>query len=299
MTDRLQPVMQEAYRLAYIRKPEFMGNTRTEEKDPKFKVISDLPWCEQEINERLAAYRQLSDKVEQEWHALPAQKKETYFQLVKYPVQAAAQMNNKLLTAQLARHGKADWADSDRAYDSIVSLTKTYNTTKWNRMMDFQPRRLLVFNRVERKALSSGLLEKPQAVYTWNGADCVEGASVICEGLGYEGKAVAVEKKKELTFEFAAWETDSVEVEVRLLPNHPVEGERLRFTISLDGSATEAVSYETKGRSEEWKENVLCNQAVRRMILPVARKASHRLIFTALDEGVVLDQICLYMPRIK
>ena len=297
--DRLQPVMQEAYRLAYIRKPEFMGNTRTEEKDPKFKVISDLPWCEQEINERLAAYRQLSDKVEQEWHALPAQKKETYFQLVKYPIQAAAQMNNKLLTAQLARHGKADWADSDRAYDSIVSLTKTYNTTKWNRMMDFQPRRLLVFNRVERKALSSGLLEKPQAVYTWNGADCVEGASVICEGLGYEGKAVAVEKKKELTFEFAAWETDSVEVEVRLLPNHPVEGERLRFTISLDGSATEAVSYETKGRSEEWKENVLCNQAVRRMILPVARKASHRLIFTALDEGVVLDQICLYMPRIK
>ena len=129
-----------------------------------------------------------------------------------------------------------------------------------------------------KKALSSGLPEKRQAVYTWNGADCVEGASVICEGLGYEGKAVAVEKKKELTFEFAAWETDSVEVEVRLLPNHPVEGERLRFTISLDGSATEAVSYETKGRSEEWKENVLCNQAVRRMILPVARKASHRLI---------------------
>lgn len=297
--DRLQPVMQEAYRLAYIRKPEFMGNTRTEEKDPKFKVISDLPWSEQEINERLAAYRQLSDKVEQEWHALPAQKKETYFQLVKYPVQAAAQMNNKLLTAQLARHGKADWADSDRAYDSIVSLTKRYNTTKWNRMMDFQPRRLPVFNRVERKALSSGLPEKRQAVYTWNGADCAEGVSAICEGLGYEGKAVAVSKNKELTFEFTAWETDSVEVEVRLLPNHPVEGERLRFTISLDGSATEAVSYETKGRSEEWKENVLCNQAVRRMVLPVARKASHRLIFTALDEGVVLDQIYLYTPRIK
>ena len=297
--DRLQPVMQEAYRLAYIRKPEFMGNTRTEEKDPKFKVISDLPWSEQEINERLAAYRQLSDKVEQEWRALPAQKKETYFQLVKYPVQAAAQMNNKLLTAQLARRGKADWADSDRAYDSIVSLTKRYNTTKWNRMMDFQPRRLPVFNRVERKALSSGLPEKRQAVYTWNGADCAEGVSAICEGLGYEGKAVAVSKNKELTFEFTAWETDSVEVEVRLLPNHPVEGERLRFTISLDGSATEAVSYETKGRSEEWKENVLCNQAVRRMVLPVARKASHRLIFTALDEGVVLDQIYLYTPRIK
>ena len=51
-------------------------------------------------------------------------------------------MNSKLLTAQLARRGKVDWADSDRAYDSIVSLTKRYNTTKWNRMMDFQPRKL-------------------------------------------------------------------------------------------------------------------------------------------------------------
>lgn len=55
-------------------------------------------------------------------------------------------MNSKLLTAQLARRGKVDWADSDRAYDSIVSLTKRYNTTKWNRMMDFQPRKLPVFD---------------------------------------------------------------------------------------------------------------------------------------------------------
>ncbi len=299
MAGRLLPVMQEAYRLAYIRKPEFMGNTRTEEKDPKFNIVSDLPWSEQEISDRLATYRQLSDKVEQEWHTLPAQKKETYFQLVKYPVQAAAQMNKKLLTAQLARHGKADWADSDRAYDSIVSLTKSYNTKKWNRMMDFQPRRLPVFNRVERKTLSSGLLEKRQAAYTWNGTDCVEGTSSTCDGLGYEGKSVAVAKKESLTFEFAAWEMDSVEVEVRLLPSHPIEGGRLRFALSLDGSTTEAVSYETHGRSEEWKENVLRNQAVRRIILPVARKASHRLTFTALDEGVVLDQICLYTPRIK
>ena len=296
---RLQPVMQESYRLAYIRKPEFMGNTRTEEKDPKFKVISDLPWSEQEINERLVAYKQLSDKVEQEERMIPALKKGTYFQWVKYPVQAAAQMNNKLLKAQLARHGKADWADSDKAFDSIVSLTKNYNTAKWNRMMDFQPRKLPVFERVERRTLLSALPEKRQAVYTWNGADYVKGSSVACEGLGYEGKAVAVAKNQDLTFEFAAWKTDSVEVEVRLLPNHPIEGERLRFAVSLDGGVASSVSYETRGRSEEWKENVLCNQAVRRIVLPVARQKSHKLVFTALDEGVVLDQIHLYVPLIN
>lgn len=63
-------------------------------------------------------------------------------------------MNSKLLTAQLARRGKVDWADSDRAYDSIVSLTKRYNTTKWNRMMDFQPRKLPVLTGWKENSLS-------------------------------------------------------------------------------------------------------------------------------------------------
>ena len=110
-------------------------------------------------------------------------------------------MNSKLLTAQLARRGKVDWADSDRAYDSIVSLTKRYNTTKWKSYRWISNHdKLPVFNRVERKTVLSVLPEKRQAVYTWNGADCVNSSPVVCEGLGYEGKAVAVAKNKELTF---------------------------------------------------------------------------------------------------
>ena len=78
---------------------------------------------------------------------IPSGRQSAYFELVKYPVQAATQMNRKLLYAQLARHGKADWEKSDLAYDSIVVLTKQYNSLedgKWNRMMDFQPRKLPV-----------------------------------------------------------------------------------------------------------------------------------------------------------
>lgn len=58
------PVMQEHYRLAHIRKPEFMGNTREEEKDPVYRVVKDLPWSEKEINGRLQAYDKLSEAVE-------------------------------------------------------------------------------------------------------------------------------------------------------------------------------------------------------------------------------------------
>ena len=134
--EELLPAMEAHYQLSYIRKPEFMGNTREEERDPKYKVIKDLPWSEQTISERLRSYTVLSDVVERMESNIPADRQDAYFQLVKYPVQAAAQMNRKILTAQLARHSKADWKQSDTAFDSIASLTQQYNSLqngKWNR----------------------------------------------------------------------------------------------------------------------------------------------------------------------
>ena len=73
-----------------------------------------------------------------------------------------------------------------------------------------------------------------------------------------------------------------------------MDEKQLRFTLSVDKSAPQTVSYETKGRSEEWKENVLRNQAIRKVKLPVSKRKSHKLVIKALDEGVVLDQIMLY-----
>ena len=122
------PVMQEHYRLAHIRKPEFMGNTREEENNPIYRVVKDLPWSEREINERLNAYDELSETVEKAASKVPVDRQSAYFELVKYPVQAAAQMNRKLLYAQLARHDKVDWEKSDAAYDSIAALTQHYNS---------------------------------------------------------------------------------------------------------------------------------------------------------------------------
>jgi hypothetical protein len=41
--DELLSIMNEYYRLAYIRKPEFMGNTRTEESNPAWKEVKICP----------------------------------------------------------------------------------------------------------------------------------------------------------------------------------------------------------------------------------------------------------------
>ena len=290
-------VMQEHYRLAHIRKPEFMGNTREEEKNPVYRVVKDLPWSEREINERLNAYSELSETVEKAASKVPADRQSAYFELVKYPVQAATQMNRKLLYAQLARHDKEDWEKSDAAYDSIAALTQHYNSLengKWNRMMDFKPRKLPVFNRVERNAATAPMTADRKAACQWNGAEAKKGNAIVCEGLGYEGKAAEIRKGDALTFSFGNLKTDSVEVDIRLLPNHPVHGDKLRFSVSLDGAEPEVIAYETKGRSEEWKENVLRNYAIRKIVLPVLGRKSHQLVIKALDEGVILDQVMLY-----
>ena len=296
----LLPVMMEHYRLSYIRKPEFMGNTREEEYHTNaYRIVKDMPWSRSYINKRLEDYQVISDKVEKLDSRIQQDRQDAYFQLIKYPVQATAEMNKKMLYAQFARHGEMNWNKSDVAYDSIASLTRIYNigirnNGKWHRMMDHQPRRLPVFEPVDRSSVETPMLEDSPGLYKWNGAEYSAGDAVSCEGLGYEEKAVMLEKNKELSFDFGECPGDSVEVEIRLLPNHPIHGGQLRFSVSIDKKNAQTVSYETQGRSEEWKENVLRNQAIRRVVLPVKKRKNHNLTIKALDEGVVIDQIEMY-----
>lgn len=317
LAEKMLPVMQESYRLAYIRKPEFLGNTRCEERDKKYSIISDLPWSEQYINARLADYKELADESERIEKMLnkaiakgnlPKERKDEFYQLFKYPVQAAAQMNNKLLYGQLARHGKETskdggagyWAKSDAAYDSIVSLTKIYNQGyynhgKWNRMMDFQPRKQSVFNRVPHTEATAAMVKDPQYIARWNATDATVGHPAAWYGLGYEGKAAGIVRNQEIGFGFEGKKVkgDSVTIEVRWVPTHPVDN-KLRFALSLDGGNPVVKEYQTKGRSEQWKVNTLQCQARVRIQLPIAKLKKHLLSIKALDDGMVLDQVYLY-----
>lgn len=296
---QILPAITEHYRLSYIRKPEFMGNTRTEERDPAWKVIKDLPWSESYINQRLASYRKVAETASRIARTIPQDRQDTYYQLVKYPLLAANEMNKKLLYGELARHGKADWKKSDAAYDSIVSLTATYNAGihnngKWNRIMDMAPRNLSVFMRVPHTSVATPLKAEPKVLYKWNGSECNAGQPTAYERLGYEEKAAGLPQGRAITFNFGNVGKDSIEVEMRMVPTHPIIAKgHLRFTIALDGGTSHEISYETVGRSEEWKENVLNNVAIRRIRLPLPRKESHNLTLKAIDEGVILDQLIL------
>lgn len=295
----LLAVMNEYYRLAYIRKPEYMGNTRTEEKDPAYKVVSDLPWSESYIIQRLKAYEAISDKVVSISGRISSEKQSAWFQLVEYPVRAAAEMNKKHLYAQLARHGKTSWQQSDAAYESIVALTKKYSSLesgKWNRMMDCQPRKLPVFDEVPHVTVEAPLPENKTPLYIFNGNEFAgfKGDKPLCHGLGYERGAVSLRSKSSVVYNFTNANIDSVKVEVALAPNHPVEGKKLRYAIAVNDQPEQIVELQTEGRSEEWKLNTLRNQAIR--TTAHALKPNERVVLkiTALDEGLVVDQIKIW-----
>ena len=299
--DELDKVMKSYYQLNYIHRPEFLGNTRTEEKDPAWKVVKDLPWSENYILTRLDTWKELSDKVDRLSRLMLREKQDAYFHLVKYRVQGAAQMNEKLLKAQLARHGKADWAESDAAYDSIVSLTRIYNEGinnqgKWRGMMDHRPRKLPVFDKVKRNTVDTPMYSDDDLVhYGWHPMYCVSGNPIPCEGLGYLGTAALIPQGVSVTYEsevVAEGIGDSVNIVLAFVPRHPVNDKSLRVALSIDNGEPHVVDYATKGRSEEWKVNILWNRAHRIVRVPVdSKKSRHTFTLTALDEGIILDEI--------
>lgn len=299
MSKELLPVMNEHYRLAYIRKPEFMGNTREEEwgKD-YYRIVSDLPWSIDSLSRRDSQYQAISDKVEELWRKIPDNGQDCFYQFVKYPVQAAAQMNRKMIAAQKARHGLADWSESTLAFDSIVSLTTIYNNgfnnnRKWNRIMDCQPRRLPVFEPVQQRVASEPMTPQTLLAAKWNGVNA-SGEYDLLEGLGYEGGAISLYKDEPVIFDVPPVEgADSIMIDIRFVPTHPLRENGLVFSLMYDDVIIgDKVHYETVGRSEEWKENVLRNQAIRTLAIK-NDGLKHRLKVIPETEGIFLDQILI------
>lgn len=307
--NRLLPVMTKHYQLAYVRKPEFMGGNRVYESNrEEWYKITDMPWTAEYVQHRLDEYRQLENEVEKISKEIPSDRKDTYFHLVKYPVQAAAEMNKKFIYAQQARHstsGEELWSKSDAAYDSIASLTRVYNigignNGKWNGIMDMKPRRLSVFNRVpregqtpepsQRAAVTYLIPSSPLAVV--NGTD-FNGYSSVAYGVGLEGNAVKLAEGHSASANFSiAKPTDNVRLLVRLLPRFPiVENGTVKISISLDNNQETVLDFATVYHNEIWKQGVIQNYAERSLPIQSISAGRHKMVVKALDDGVVLDQV--------
>jgi hypothetical protein len=177
----LADVLTRYYALNFIRKPEFMGFNGYND-DIKRTAFNPLAWGDTVVGESLpfrsndvwlhntvkdittdqnharnAAWSRLVDDEQKIGETLPPQFASAFLELVGYPVEGSAAMNEKLLATDLTyldahNHNDAALAsDSARAragYDAVQTLTAKYNSLengKWDGMMSDHPRDRHVF----------------------------------------------------------------------------------------------------------------------------------------------------------
>jgi hypothetical protein len=306
--------MKEFYHLSFQCKPEHLGGTRIGESDPAWQQVHDLPWSEKKIRHRLTRYDQMQRNVE--WlldsvYHYNYPHYDSFFQLVGYPVLATIEMNLKFLLAQLARHGiswladetvKQTWRRSDLAFYKLQQLTKQYNSQhkdKWKGMMTTDPTIQPVFQMLTHEDAKGPMPAEQPAIATFYGASyqasSFSGSDVLDPvlGLGASIRAIPIPKDCNVTYKYNYnyGNTPSANVELHLLPTHPIEAQQ-RLSVTLDGGAPIVLTYDAQPGTEEWKQNVLRNYAVVLVNIPVILPAGeHQLVVTALDEGVVLDEV--------
>ena len=153
--EEIAAIKRAYYRLAWERRPEFMGWSQTEPTRP-VRATEYIRTGGEEAERRLAAYRALVRRAEALQERLPSQLLDAYFQLVLYPVRSSASLNERILKLDLA----AEYARQQRpspnlyvhqarqAHAVIVADAAAYNALangKWAHFMDVAPRRLPVF----------------------------------------------------------------------------------------------------------------------------------------------------------
>ncbi|PZX55634.1 glycosyl hydrolase 115 family protein [Algoriphagus chordae] len=318
--EEIAKVFAEYYRLAFLRKPEYMGWSQTEPITP----TRITEFNSNEANHRLEAYAKLVEKVNAIKPSLSKERLDAYFQLVEYPIKGAALMNEKFLLAQESYLSTSPeqkmklTKQSQQAYKDIVALTEEYNLKisngKWNEMMSMHPRDLPVFSMpsyhqtdekpVEKHADGNSTLSTPIFIQGNEYAEAQGTANYqwkAVEGLGYSNAAVTLfpfanqlfeSENPFLEYQFDLQNPGKYVLELRFLPTHSNNFDQ-KIWISIDDQEPHEFSLNTQGRSEEWKENVLRNFVKVTHPILIDKSGKHSLKISVNQTGIVLDQLAV------
>ena len=310
---KVQSLLDTYYRLAWSRKPEFMG-WEFEWDDEAHTGLKPTEYSFQNYGEaqhRLADYRHISDEAERLSDGSAA-----WFELVQFPMQAAYQMNRKFLMAQLnhellvqGRRAEANWAahQSQIAYDSINTLNRRYNSLldgKWRGMMALAPGWCALYQKMPDVAFSEGAgmtpvdllpvdepLQGCQVLNLTQFASKSDDARLV-RGLGYDWLVMQLGSA---TYGFDAVDVDSVDVFFYTVPFWPLyAGTSNCVSVTVDGSQSQTFENKFKEYDRNWKDQVMRNGAPCRLRFAVDRsKRSHTVTFQALDPGQMLQKVII------
>lgn len=103
-----------------------------------------------------------------------------------------------------------------------------------------------------------------------------------------------------LEYDFFTFTGTTPTVHVHTLPTHPLNNDsRMRYAVCVDDGPLQVLDHTTVGRSEEWKQNVLRNSAIRVIKTQFLEKGPHKLKIYMIDPAVVLQHITIDLGNLK
>jgi hypothetical protein len=119
-------------------------------------------------------------------------------------------------------------------------------------------------------------------------------ATSLVEPSQLQGQAAMVE------YDFYTLTPAAPVLTVATLPTHPATRQAsMRYGVALDNGPVETVDFKTVGRSDEWKQNVLRNSALRQVKGQMLTPGRHTLKLYLIDPGVVLDRITIDLGGLR
>lgn len=312
---RIQPLMEEYYRLTSIRQPAYMAMPYgdTEFHSGEFG---------NELERYLYAYDQLKSKVEALESKLSDDQKDGFFEVVKYPIFSAALIAEKELEAQEARHiarpglfnkdseAKAAAAVSLTAYNQLKQLNAQYTTIASRHR---QPS-LAVYGAEMQSPTLPGTLSasdiqkyrkdafdrsedlKPLANYTSdviakNACDWTTTSESIqlLSLLGHSNRAVKLPKGASLNYTFYTSQSGDARFTLAAIPNYMSGVKNMRVSVSIDHAEPVELEINEAYDGKQWKLDLWRGQTLRNFYVTLP-SGNHSIEIKALDDHVILDQ---------
>jgi len=318
----LNYILDTYYRLAWQRKPEFMGyelewdnneNNRLHDTDFSFETGT--------AQQRLADYKDISDRVDAIMNRLPLEYRPAFFEMLGYSVKGAYQMNLKFLMAQKNHEtGSEEVARlATAAFDSINALTHEYNTQlggKWNQMISqIPPGYTAKYHQmpelVKAPTTAYQLPRNQRRVEFANNLNLNKVKAVppfrLIEGIGTDWLALQLGEPLDLVQNPASLSSehidltlgndvahgDSITLCISAVPFWPIASDRSnRFGVSVDGCPPVVCENQFEEWGWSWKLQVLENRKDFVVTLPLNRtQKRHTLSFIIGDPGQMIQRI--------
>lgn len=312
-----QFILDEYYRLAWDRKPEFMGY-EMEWDSPEYSRLydSDFSFITGTAQKRLQQYQDICFAYDAIEKAVDSSLQPSLYEMLGYSVHSANQMNRKFLYAQ-ANHesGNVMYAAQSRdANERLQALIDRYHSLfdgKWNQMISeicpgytalYQNMPDLVDKATDAYRLPDNQ-RHPELLHKLDLTSAgIAGPFRLLDGIGTDWKALQMGQPLDfdsmgsidipIPTEYISGQ-DSISVCISVVPMWPVAYERSnRFTVSVDGAVPVVCENQFKEWGREWKIQVLENRKEFVLTFPLGKNPNkHVLTLGIVDPGQIIQKI--------